>query len=211
MGRESCCNEWRQRLIIIRFIEDEEVIEKILKHPGLREMKARPSPELKALPVGGRNCPGRTGDRWWPDRCPLHSSDWFVALDVALSGDTPESPPTSRHVRLGAGVVLSLGDFLESPKRGYFIHPGLKETVLEMSRSTKTPLQLQAIYGNSYADAAAASQEFSGIPCVSLGIPIRYSHMPSSLCHVSDMVSCLNLTETLIRRGVKKDELKFRR
>jgi putative aminopeptidase FrvX len=137
--------------------------------------------------------------------------DWFVALDVALSGDTPESPPTSRHVRLGAGVVLSLGDFLESPKRGYFIHPGLKETVLEMGRSTKTPLQLQAIYGNSYTDAAAASQEFSGIPSVSLGIPIRYSHMPSSLCHVSDMVSCLNLTETLIRRGVKKDELNFLR
>jgi hypothetical protein len=33
---------------IISFIEDEEVIEKILKHLGLWEMKARPPPKPKA-------------------------------------------------------------------------------------------------------------------------------------------------------------------
>jgi len=32
---------------IISFIEDEEVIEKILKHLGLWEMKARPPPRAK--------------------------------------------------------------------------------------------------------------------------------------------------------------------
>jgi hypothetical protein len=33
---------------IIAFIEDEEVIEKILKHLGLCEAKARPPPKVKA-------------------------------------------------------------------------------------------------------------------------------------------------------------------
>jgi hypothetical protein len=39
------------RMKIISFIEDEEVIEKILKHLGLWDMKARPPPRVKASPV----------------------------------------------------------------------------------------------------------------------------------------------------------------
>jgi hypothetical protein len=33
---------------ILAFIEDEEVIEKILKHLGLWDLKVRPSPKVKA-------------------------------------------------------------------------------------------------------------------------------------------------------------------
>ena len=135
--------------------------------------------------------------------------DWFVALDVALAGDTPENPGTRKPVRLGSGVVVSLGDFLESPKKGYFIHPGLKEAALEVGREKSIPLQLQAIYGNSYTDAAAVSQEGTGIASISLGIPIRYSHAPSSVCHLGDMEACLRLTEALVRRGVEKKDLDF--
>lgn len=137
--------------------------------------------------------------------------DWFTALDVALAGDTPESPMSSKPVRLGSGVVVNLGDFLESPKRGYFINPGLKEVALQVSREKSIPIQLQAIYGNSYTDAAAVSQEFSGIPCISLGIPIRYSHAPSSVCHLGDMESCLEMAEEMLRRGVAKKDLDFLR
>jgi len=135
--------------------------------------------------------------------------DWFLALDVALSGDTPESPPTSRPVRLGGGVVIDLGDFLEFPKKGYFIHPGLKAAALKAGQEKKIPVQLQAIYGNSYTDAAAVSQEFSGVPSLSLGIPIRYSHAPSSVCHLRDMEHCLDLSEILLRRGMRKEDLSF--
>ena len=135
--------------------------------------------------------------------------DWFLALDVALSGDTPESPPTSKPVCLGGGVVIDLGDFLEFPKKGYFIHPGLKKAALQISRKKKIPTQLQAVYGNSYTDAAAISQEFSGIPSISLGIPIRYSHAPSSVCHLRDMEHCLQLSEAMIRQNVRQEDLGF--
>jgi endoglucanase len=137
--------------------------------------------------------------------------DWFMALDVALSGDTPESPASGRPVGLGSGAVIDLGDFLESPKKGYFLHPGLKAAALEVSRFRNIPVQLQAIYGNSYTDATAAAQEEAGIPCISLGIPIRYSHAPSSVCHLADMGSCLELAEALIRRGVETKEFDFLR
>jgi putative aminopeptidase FrvX len=104
---------------------------------------------------------------------------------------------------------MSLGDFLESPKRGYFINPGLKELALKASRENSIPVQLQAIFGNSYTDAAAVSQEFSGVASISLGIPIRYSHAPSSVCHLGDMEACLRLTEAMIRKGMEKKDLDF--
>ena len=135
--------------------------------------------------------------------------DWFMALDVALSGDTPESPMSSQPVRLGSGAVIDLGNFLEFPKKGYFIHPGLKAVALQASRTESIPVQLQAIYGNSYTDAAAVSQEGAGIASISLGIPIRYSHAPSSVCHLGDMEACLKLAEAMLRRGVEKKDLHF--
>jgi len=135
--------------------------------------------------------------------------DWFMALDVALAEDTPEYPLSSTASRLGGGAVISLGDFLESPKRGYFINPGLKDLALRVSSEESIPQQLQAIFGNSYTDAAAVSQEFSGISSISLGIPIRYSHAPSSVCHLGDMEACLRLAEGMIRKGVEKKDLSF--
>jgi len=42
------CPKCQGRMKIISFIEDEEVIEKILKHLGLWEMKARPPPKPSA-------------------------------------------------------------------------------------------------------------------------------------------------------------------
>jgi endoglucanase len=134
-----------------------------------------------------------------------------MALDVALAADTPETSASSRPVRLGSGVVIDLGHFLESPKRGYFIHPGLKAVALRLSQENSIPVQLQALYGNSYTDAAAVSQEFAGIPSISLGIPLRYSHAPSSVGHLADMESCLKLTEAMLRRGVEKKDLNFLR
>jgi len=135
--------------------------------------------------------------------------DWFLALDVALSGDTPESPPSGNPVRLGSGVVIDLGDFLEFPKRGYFVHPGLKKMALQTARSKKIPTQLQAVYGNSYTDAAAVSQEFAGIPSISLGIPIRYSHAPSSVCHLKDLENLLRLSEAMIRSRIDRRTFDF--
>jgi len=135
--------------------------------------------------------------------------DWFIALDVALAGDTPENPAGSQPVRLGGGAVISLGDFLESPKRGYFINPGLKELALRVSREKSIPVQLQAIFGNSYTDAAAVSQEFSGVASISLGIPMRYSHAPSSVCHLRDMEACLRMTEEMIRSGIDARTVDF--
>jgi hypothetical protein len=45
------CPKCQGRMKIISFIEDEEVIEKILKHLGLWNVKARPPPEVKVPPV----------------------------------------------------------------------------------------------------------------------------------------------------------------
>ena len=46
------CQKCRGRMRIISFIEDEEVIRKILKHLGLWEMEARPPPRANAPSSG---------------------------------------------------------------------------------------------------------------------------------------------------------------
>jgi len=134
---------------------------------------------------------------------------WFMALDVALSGDTPDIPASSKPVKLGSGVVINLGDFLESPKKGYFINPGLRDVAIQVSKEKGIAIQRQALYGNSYTDAAAVSQELTGIPCISLGIPIRYSHAPSSVSHLDDLKFCLELSEAMIRKGIEEKDLSF--
>jgi hypothetical protein len=45
------CPKWSGAVRVISVIEDEKVIEKILKHLSLREAKARPSPKTKAPPL----------------------------------------------------------------------------------------------------------------------------------------------------------------
>ena len=45
------CPKCQGRMEIISFIEDEKVIKKILKYFGLREVKARPPPKVKAPSV----------------------------------------------------------------------------------------------------------------------------------------------------------------
>jgi len=135
--------------------------------------------------------------------------DWFIALDVALSVDNLDQASPSPQVKLGAGVVINLGDFLESAKRGYFINPGLKRLAIQLSKQKNISIQLQALYGNSYTDAAAVAQEFSGIPSISLGIPVRYVHTPSAVCHLQDMEACLDLAEALIRHGLQNKDLAF--
>lgn len=65
--------------------------------------------------------------------------DWFMALDVALAEDTPEYPLSSKAVRLGGGAVISLGDFLESPRRNDSQGGGKKgPEFLEMTRKGKS-------------------------------------------------------------------------
>jgi hypothetical protein len=45
------CPKCRGQMRIVAFIEDEEVIKKILKHLGLWEVKARPPPRAKGTSV----------------------------------------------------------------------------------------------------------------------------------------------------------------
>ena len=162
--------------------------------------------------LGGGHRPGGAGSRGRRARRPGSPGP---------TGSWPwmsPSPATRRKARRAAGRWAwaqarssTSGDFLESPKKGYFIHPGLKAAALEVSRQGIIPVQLQAIYGNSYTDARRWPRKSAGIPCISLGIPIRYSHAPSSVCHLADMESCLELAEALIRRGVEKKEFNFLR
>ncbi|HEX7551038.1 MAG TPA: M42 family peptidase [Candidatus Methylomirabilis sp.] len=135
--------------------------------------------------------------------------DWFIALDIALATDGPENPPSYKPVRLGGGVVVDLVDFGETCKLGYYVHPGLKAVAFQTCAEKGIPVQHQTVYGGSFTDAAGVSRELTGVPSLSLGMPARYVHAPSSVCHLDDVVACLQLVEDMVRRGVAKKDLDF--
>jgi hypothetical protein len=72
---------------IISFIEDEEVIEKILNHPGLWDLKVRPPPKAKAPSI----------------TISIDDSDSQVPFSVSAFYLDPEYPADSTGFQNGTG------------------------------------------------------------------------------------------------------------
>jgi len=66
---------------IISFIEDEEVIKKILKHLGLWEIKTRPPPRANALPKHESFIDYSDSQLPEPARSPVGGSDKWLYAD----------------------------------------------------------------------------------------------------------------------------------
>jgi len=49
----------------------------------------------------------------------------------------------------------------------------------------------------------------NGIPSIALGMALRCSHSPSSVCHLDDMEACLQLSEAMVRHGIERSDLNF--
>jgi endoglucanase len=110
--------------------------------------------------------------------------DIALAVDVTLTGDTPESPLMA--VELGGGPAIKIKD------GGMLTHVGVKEWLLATARNTGIPFQREVLVAGT-TDASAIQTTRAGVPAGCVSIPTRYVHMPSEMVDYHDVQGAVKL------------------
>jgi putative aminopeptidase FrvX len=102
--------------------------------------------------------------------------DLAVVLDVMFA----RSPGVNdyRTHALGKGVALGWG--VNS-------HPKLYQTFKKLAEQLEIPIEMEPMPRHSGTDAMAIQLVAEGIPCMVLGIPLRYMHTPVEIVSLKDI------------------------
>jgi tetrahedral aminopeptidase len=115
--------------------------------------------------------------------------DVGIALDVTLTGDTPESRIMA--VALGSGPAIKVKD------SGMIAHAGLVRLMRTRAEEAGIPHQMEVLDGGS-TDARSMQIAGPGSAAGCLSIPCRYVHSQSETVHADDVENCVRLlVETL--------------
>jgi endoglucanase len=115
--------------------------------------------------------------------------DVAIAVDVTLTGDTPEAHPMA--VSLGSGPAIKVKD------GGMLAHPGVKNWMVDTAESLELPYQLEVLEGGT-TDAMAIQTSRAGVAAGVLSIPCRYVHSPSEMVDYGDVQNAVRLLVGLL-------------
>jgi putative aminopeptidase FrvX len=115
--------------------------------------------------------------------------DVAVAVDITLSGDTPEAHPMA--VSLGAGPAIKVKD------SGMLAHPGVKEWMIQTAERLDLPYQLEVLERGT-TDAMAIQTSRAGVAAGVLSIACRYAHTPSETIDYGDVQNAVKLLVGLL-------------
>lgn len=118
--------------------------------------------------------------------------DICIAIDVGIAGDMPGVKPEESPLKLGEGPVMYLAD------NSVIAHYGLRKLVMEKAKETNIPLQFATLLGGG-TDAGAVHLVGSGVPSLTLGVPVRYLHSHSGLLHLDDYINLIKLLVEVIK------------
>jgi tetrahedral aminopeptidase len=107
-----------------------------------------------------------------------------LAVDVTLTGDTPECAPMA--VSLGAGPAVKIKD------GGMLAHSGVKDWLLETAEAGSIPCQREVLVRGT-TDASAIQVSRAGVPAGCVSIPSRYTHSPSEMVDYGDVQGAVKL------------------
>jgi endoglucanase len=110
--------------------------------------------------------------------------DLALAVDVTLTGDTPESQTMA--VTLGKGPAVKVKD------AGMLTHPAVKELLVQTAEKESIPYQLEVLRGGT-TDATAIQVTKSGVPAGAVSIPCRYAHTNSEMVDTDDLQNAVRL------------------
>lgn len=119
--------------------------------------------------------------------------DLALAVDVTLTGDTPEAPTMA--VALGDGPAIKVKD------GGMLAHPGVKNWMIETAEANGIPYQLEVLEGGT-TDAMAIQTSRAGVPAGCLSIPCRYVHTPSEMVDVDDVTNAVKLLVAALSKPI---------
>jgi putative aminopeptidase FrvX len=115
--------------------------------------------------------------------------DLALAVDITLTGDTPECPPMA--VRLGGGPAIKVKD------SGMIAHGGVKDWLVRTAEISTIPFQLEVLTGGS-TDAMAMQTSRAGVPAGCVSIPTRYAHSPSEMIDYGDVQNTVKLLQAAL-------------
>jgi putative aminopeptidase FrvX len=130
--------------------------------------------------------------------------DIAIQLDLILATDTPDMA-TRGDVRLGGGPGISLYSFHgRGTLNGTIPHPALVELFDKTARAERIPLQRSAHIG-ALTDSSYVQVTGTGVACIDLGFPTRYTHSSLEVCDLADLEGLARL----LVAGISRIDRKF--
>ncbi len=115
--------------------------------------------------------------------------DFGLALDVTLTGDTPEAK--RMDVKLGGGTAIKVKD------SSLITNPKVVQFLIDIAEKENIKYQLEVLEGGG-TDAGAINLTKGGILAGCLSIPCRYVHSPSELVDMGDVEATRDLLIKLL-------------
>jgi endoglucanase len=112
-----------------------------------------------------------------------------LAVDVTLTGDTPEARPMA--VELGKGPAIKVMD------AGMLAHPGIKQWMIDTAERVGIPYRLEVLELGG-TDGEEIQRSRAGVPTGCLSIPTRYVHTPSEMVNYNDVLASAKLLAALL-------------
>ena len=119
--------------------------------------------------------------------------DLGIAVDVTMTGDTPEATPMA--VALGGGPAVKIMD------SGMLAHPAVKDLMIERAETAQIPYQLEVLRAGT-TDAAAIQLVRAGVPSGCLSIPTRHVHTPSEMVDLNDVLNAVKLLVEILSQPI---------
>lgn len=119
--------------------------------------------------------------------------DIGIALDVAPSGDTPNSH--RMEMALGKGPCIKIQDV------GMIADPRIVQWMIRTAERNKIPYQREVLLIGG-TDARAIQLTRAGVPAGCISVPVRYVHSPSEMVDVSDVQNTVRLLTALLRTPI---------
>src|SRR5690554_1356356 len=122
--------------------------------------------------------------------------DLGIAVDVTLTGDTPEAPKMA--VGLGKGTAIKIKD------QSVITHRKVKEHLVKLVENFNIPYQLEVLTRGG-TDSGAIHLTRAGVPSGVVSIPARYVHSPSEMVDLGDVEAAVRLLVAVMETEIAPD------
>ena len=119
--------------------------------------------------------------------------DYAIAVDVTVTGDTPEC--RKMDVGLGKGPAIKVKDAM------FLASPIVKNKLVAYAKETDTAYQLE-ILERGTTDAAVVQIIKEGVLSGVLSIPTRYIHSTNEMCDLGDVKGTIKLLLSVCEKGL---------
>ena len=120
--------------------------------------------------------------------------DVGIAVDVTMTGDTPEGPHMA--VELGKGPAIKVKD------RGMIAHGGLVQLMKQRAQEADIPYQMEVLEGGS-TDARSMQIAGPGSAAGTISIPCRYVHSQSETVNATDVENSARLLVAILSSPIE--------